>query len=815
VADQYRCRSERRRESTRKSSLNGIDYLEVLDHDAPAGIEPQRTLIVRCLKPVALATANVVVEGGVRITPVRVLWAAPASSVPAPAEQAFFQALPEADHVLVVRTDSSGDSSTYLLRLVQAEGDASFDFDPQLTEVEFSFKAECPSEFDCRPADECEPARGPEPTIDYLAKDYASFRRLLLDRLSMLMPDWRERHAADEEIALVELLAYSADYLSYYQDAVATEAYLGTARRRVSVRRHVRLLDYAMHDGCNARAWVAFDVTAPADGLTLPARTELLTQVGLPRGALDPAKRDEALRRGAKVFETLHPATLHAARNSISFHTWGDEECCLPKGATRATLRYDGPSLDAGDVLVFEERLGPASGLRVDADPAHRHAVRLTGASPAVDPLDGTAVVHVTWDVADELPFPLCLSVIVSTEAGDKFVEDASVAVGNVVLADHGRAVVDELEPATVPTRAPYRPRLSQSGLTFHVPYDHQRAETEPASRATTQAPRAAVPWLELAEDGKTWTARSDLLGSDRFARDFVVELERGDVGTLRFGDGVFGRRPEPGRKLVPSYRVGNGREGSVGAEAISHVLHSNAGIANVRNPLPAAGGTEPETIEEARLYAPHAFRTQQRAVTEADYAAATERFPGVQRAVATRRWTGSWQTIFVTVDRLGGRAVDSAFEVALRAHLERFRLAGYDLEIDGPRPVPLDVAFTVCVAAGYLRSDVKQELLRVLGARELADGGRGFFHPDNFSFGQPVYLSRLTAAAMSVAGVEAVDFDDAPPKQNRFKRYGETAHGELAAGRIALGRLEVARLDNDPNAPENGKLELFLAGGL
>ncbi len=35
---------------------------------------------------------------------------------------------------------------------------------------------------------------------------------------------------------------------------------LGTARRRVSVRRHARLVDYFMHEGCNARMWVHIDV---------------------------------------------------------------------------------------------------------------------------------------------------------------------------------------------------------------------------------------------------------------------------------------------------------------------------------------------------------------------------------------------------------------------------------------------------------------------------------------------------------------------------------------------------------------------------
>ena len=105
----------------------------------------------------------------------------------------------------------------------------------------------------------CLPTPEPQatkPEINYLAKDYASFRQLILDRLALNMPRWQETHVPDLGIALVELLAYVGDYLSYYQDAVATEAYLNTARQRITVRRHVRLVDYAMHEGCNARAFV-------------------------------------------------------------------------------------------------------------------------------------------------------------------------------------------------------------------------------------------------------------------------------------------------------------------------------------------------------------------------------------------------------------------------------------------------------------------------------------------------------------------------------------------------------------------------------
>ena len=72
-------------------------------------------------------------------------------------------------------------------------------------------------------------------------------------------------------------------------------------------------------------------------------------------------------------------------------------------------------------------------------------------------------------------------------------------------------------------------------------------------------------------------------------------------------------------------------------------------------NPLPAVGGQDPESLEDVRQRAPVAYRVQERAVTPADYAEVTERYPEVQRAAATFRWTGSWHTVFLTVDRSAG----------------------------------------------------------------------------------------------------------------------------------------------------------------
>jgi predicted phage baseplate assembly protein len=265
------------------------------------------------------------------------------------------------------------------------------------------------------------------------------------------------------------------------------------------------------------------------------------------------------------------------------------------------------------------------------------------------------------------------------------------------------------------------------------------------------------------------------------------------------------------GVELTATYRVGNGTQGNVGADTLRHLVALDQDLADrivgVRNPAPARGGTDPELLDRVRQNAPAAFRTLERAVTPEDYATLAGRHREVQRAQARVRWTGSWRTVFLTVDRVGARPVDAAFEESLRAHLERYRMAGHDLEIDGPSFVALEVELSVCVRPGYFRSDVETALREVLGSDARADGRRGAFHPDNFTFGQPVVLSALLAAAQAVPGVSWAEFTS-------FQRLGRPSRTALDEGVLRVGGLEIARLDNDPSFPERGVLRLRMKGG-
>ena len=545
--------------------------------------------------------------------------------------------------MLSLRVSAFGDFSTYTLRLVGVKN-----IDPRYDSVDFSFKVNCPSTEDCAAVCACSQPGETHPAINYLAKDYATFRQLILDRLAVLMPDWRERHAPDLMIALVEVLAYTGDYLSYYQDAVATEAYLDTARQRISVRRHGRLVDYLLHEGCNARAWICAEVSGdvtlmPREIACITGLNEALSTglrvLGWEDLVDDPAETYEVFE--PLVDDPAEPIVLHASHNRIRFHTWRNTRCCLERGSTSATLADAGTGDDRaldlapGDVLIFEEVVGVRTGLPADADPSRRHAVRLTAVSRSEDPLGHgaapTPVLEIEWGVDDALPFPFCLSAM-GPAPECRYIENITIARGNVILVDHGRTV-DEEALGTVPTgvseqscecagrpgeverrAAMFRPSLRHHPVTFSeaLPTSTQHGSPGMSERIPSAAAlmrqnvrrASAQVWL-TSDPAQPWTARADLIGSTPSDPHFVVEVDNERIAHLRFGDGELGLEPPAGLTMSARYRIGSGMVGNVGAEAIGRLVVAQrlSGVSiSIRNPIAAAGGADPEPLAEAKL---------------------------------------------------------------------------------------------------------------------------------------------------------------------------------------------------------------------
>jgi hypothetical protein len=816
-----RCAVERRRETllaglAAGGDLTGIDYAEVAANQRSVEVH----FIGGAPPPPGLVGQpdQVRIVGGRRV-PVRVTGIS--SSVRA--GRTF----------LVVSVDQPGDFSDYVLEISPRP-----ELDEGYRRVTFNFKAACPTRFDCRPPASPEPAAPDGIDVDYMAKDYASFRQALIDLIPRLAPEWTERLAADFGMTVLELLAYAADQLSYYQDAVATEAYLETARQRVSVRRHARLVDYRMHDGASARTLVHFRM-APEKTIDVAPQGEtfeLLSRIAEPIGASTPGPvvpavhREPALALAAVVFRTFGGGRLDWRLNELTLHGWGNASCGLRVGAVSVDLVGDLRGiLRPADLLLIEEVKDPSTGDSTLADRAHRQVVRVTAVEYLRDELHELDVSRVRWDPADALRFPVCVT---ATTPNGAPVEGVTVARGNLLLADHGTTRIEigrRADPIASGNRA-LRFTLEHGPLSFRpqTPGSDRPAaelfETEPDG-AEPQVTRMRVAGTLPDDD---WRPVTTLIGADRFDHRFAVETDNDGRALLRFGDSVFGLAPPRNATFDVTYRVGIGPEGNVGAEAISHLIGGSPSLEHVldgepvdavlaiRNPLPAWGGVPPESATRVKRVAPAAFRARQhRAVTEADYAEVAERSPLVRRAVARFRWTGSWHTVFIAIDPAGRLGLSEAAAAEVEAHTRPFTQAGYDLRIVPPTYVPLHLTLEICVDPEHFRAEVEQAVRTALAPAVQPDRRLGFFHPDRFTFGRSLYLSALYAAVAEVEGVDSV-------VAVRFARLqdveattlGTQTAANLERGEIPIGSLEILRLDDDPDFPEHGILDLVMLGG-
>jgi hypothetical protein len=730
------------------------------------------------------------------------------------------------------------------------------------------------------------------PEIDYLSKDYASFRRLMLDYLALRVPKWNEPTEADIGNVIVEILAYAADYLSYYQDAVATEAYLNTARLRTSIKRHTRLLDYVLSEGCNARVWVQVEVS---DHVLLPASTPLMSRAlnttQYPVIVPNSPQYYQALQYNPTLFETMYDGELFPAHNSIALYAEPDEQTIWPVGCTQAILLdpgYGKPEqlrLRAGDVLIFEEVKNVETGDTRWPDPRQRYAVRLTRVEPDIK--QGQHVVNVEWAAEDAFPFPLRLAVWVE---GD-FISDISVARGNIVLADHGQTIRHEKLPAVPSSQQQrYRPYLQQLDLTYAVPYVYDAALLQPASVDLLQDVYHAEPvialfqqsytpplsvstqdsnveshlhnsklylsstaqeslrnqgivlsrhvqirhvqsagwelhdtinkqyWVASMQDDhlemstyKRWLLRRDLLNSGPLDYDFTVEIEDNRQARLRFGFGEQGRQPSAGDIFEVTYRVGNGSSGNLKADTLRHIVTNIVGVTGTRNPLPAQGGTDPESIADAVLNAPYAFTDQsayaltdqRRCVIEEDYVYIAQQHPEVANAVASIRWMGDWHTAFVYVQRKNGLHVDADFKSSIARYMEKFLISGYEVEIRGPRFVALSISLKI-----YLKPRVTRNIVRNALQQAFSTAANGFFNPARFTFGDSLYQSQVIKCAADVPGVLRVEVE-------QFCRYDEAGTDHDLAQQIVTDPVEIIRLDNDFNVSQNGIIHFHIEGGL
>ena len=784
---------DRRGKLIESTNLNGIDFVAV------DPIDP-RTLYVHFLNSVALSGANfsATVTGGDSVPTVPV----------GPIKPADWGSDAEGRPLLTLHALIAGDFSDYTLTLSIPPAD------PQLLDIVFastlfSFKANCPSDFDCAPpAHACPPDDMPVPPIDYLAKDYLSFRRALLDFSSLRYPDWVERSEADFGVMFAEVLAATADELSYLQDRVAAEAMLETATQRRSLVSLARLVDYEPRPATSGTTWL--QLTVSAAGNVAPG---LQVFAPAPDGGLIPFETGQGLT------DTVPVAVDKVWNHGILPYWFDDSDRCLPAGSTELWVAGHGFGFVEGQPILIQTDLPGDSQRRLV------HLIALAGVVglEATDPLFGNApVTRIRWRADDAL---------------DRAIDLTRTALGgNLARATQGARFTETFAIGAAPSSAPDAmvaiARRGPNGDEVSPNWVHRYPLGHGPLAWLTQADPEAAPLPELLVQQilpsvRDWSFVANLLRAESTDLDVTVDPlawravggsqsgapthydTDGDAGsTVRFGDDVFGAAPAEQNLFTVTYRVGTGAAGNVAEDTITRLEPASAGtVTAARNPFAVTDGADAETRDQIVRRAPQAFRAKQfRAVRPEDYEAQAESLAWVQKAGTSFRWTGTWLTVFTAVDPKGTERVDLARELELVELLNRRRLAGYESYAPAPQYLSLDLRIEICALPGWLDGDVEAGVLARLGSADRG-GASGFFFADRFTFGTPLYRSRLEAVMQEVPGVLGV-------RAITYRQRGSFSGFVDLPEAVTPSTRQIIRVDNDPSWPERGTIRVAVEGG-
>lgn len=328
--------------------------------------------------------------------------------------------------------------------------------------------------------------------------------------------------------------------------------------------------------------------------------------------------------------------------------------------------------------------------------------------------------------------------VTLKADAAHRYVRTSFSMNANVALATHGERKITALG--------------SGDGS---VPFQQFLLPDKPLTHTSSRHPSGAEPALQLRINGVQWHGVDNLAQSLPGDRHYQLRQDDDNATTVHFGDGYQGARLPTGMENVrATYRLGTGRAGNVPADAIRLLARRPLGVRQVINPLPATGGADPESRDDARVNAPLTTLTLDRIVSLQDYEDYARAFAGISKALATWTWFGQERGVFLTVAGADGADVAEP----IYSHL----LAAIRAASDPSIPVRMGKApsyqqrFFQIAGSLTVHPDYEQETVLLAAAQSL----RCRFSFALRSFGQDVTLSEAIATLQPLPGVVAVDID-------------------------------------------------------
>ncbi|QWF77825.1 putative baseplate assembly protein [Amycolatopsis sp. CA-230715] len=579
-------------------------------------------------------------------------------------------------------------------------------------------------------------------------------------------PEWTDHNVSDPGVTLIETFAHMVDQLIYRLNRVPERNYLA----------FLDLLGVRLFPPTAARADVTFWLSAPqAEPVVLRTGTEVTTLRGENDEAVSFATADELVVVPCALDRLVTSAASGAPVDRTDELRSGQDVTCFATSPAVGDTMLFGLSAAVPRCVVAVQLDSKVEGVGVDPRQPPLVWEAWNGSSWVeceVDS-DGTGGLNRPGDVVLHIPATHIESVIAGTRAGwlrCRVVEPSSgqpfysrsptvseadaFTIGGTIEAEHAEAVLDEIIGESE----------GVAGQRFPVARPPVLTDGEPVV-------------VEVSEgDGwQEWSVVDHFGSSSAVDRHLMLDATSGEFAfgpAVREPDGAirhYGAVPPKGAVIrVRRYRTGGGRAGNVARGAISVLASSVPFISQVENREAATGGVDGETVDAAKLRGPLALRTQERAVTVADFELlARDAAPAAARIRCVPAAEAGQGESAVRVLVVPGATADTGDELrleqlipprdmlaAVAGRLDERRLVGTRVVVEPPyyQGVTVVARLRASGAPEPARRAALEALYRYLNPLRGGPDGTGW------PFGRPVQFGEVHAALTGAAGVSVVD---------------------------------------------------------
>ena len=571
--------------------------------------------------------------------------------------------------------------------------------------------------------------------IDYMARDYESFKKAMIDLIPSKLPEWTDRSEADFGIVLIELFAYMGDILSYYQDRIANESFLATAQERRSIIQHLRLIGYELEPANPTYAELTLEFPNNASGI------------------IHVKKRDRFSTKSTKEKKPVYFEYTLDIPLEINL------DALIPdSGKEKGFKRY--PS----KIVEIKEPLGVS-------DESAYQKYKLSHVGVVKESINIT-IGGGKWAKKDTLYY--------SKEKDNHYTFLFDRGLAKILFGEgiHGKRPdlgkdIEVTYEALLPG-IPVKEGKTISNID-HLGY----SDGSPNQRFKLSHSPVIKESFKVKVDGTPWNLKDTLIFSEEDSLDYYIQIDENDASTIFFGDGQFGKIPSSGAKIEANYRIGGGKYANVGACEISQIISAEEipTTAKIYNKRPAVGGEDRETIQHAIKHAPQQFRSRERAVTENDLITLTKRrFKGCK---AKAKYS-SWNYIDLYFAPAGGGIATSELKREITDYLEDKKMIATIIRVEDPSYVNIKIKGNIDVMANFVNEEIQYKVKETI---------QDLFKFERLDFEQNLYLSKVYEAIEAMDGVRNVYIE-------RFTREDDLSKNEIAPnGVIEMNRNEIPEI--------------------